>query len=35
MGDNIKLGIQVVGCEGWTGLTWLKIRTGSGFWWKR
>jgi hypothetical protein len=30
--DNIKVDIQVVGCEGWTGLTWLRIRTGGVFW---
>jgi len=30
--DNVKIDIQVVGCEGWTGLTWLRIRTGGGFW---
>jgi 3-oxoacyl-ACP reductase-like protein len=30
--EHIKLDIQVEGCEGWTELTWLRIRTSGGFW---
>jgi hypothetical protein len=25
MGDNIKVNLQEVGCEVWTGLNWLRI----------
>jgi hypothetical protein len=28
--DNIKMDHQVVGCEGMTGLIWLRIETGGG-----
>jgi len=28
--DNIKKGLQKVGWEAWTGLTWLRIGTGGG-----
>jgi hypothetical protein len=28
--DNIKMGLQEVGCGVWTGLSWLRIRTGDG-----
>ena len=28
--DNIKMDHQVVGCEGMTGLIWLRIGTGGG-----
>jgi hypothetical protein len=28
--DNIKMDHQVVGCEGITGLIWLRIGTGGG-----
>ena len=28
--DNIKIDHQEVGCGVWTGLRWLRIRTGSG-----
>jgi len=27
---NIKLDLQEVGCEAWTGLMWLRIGTGGG-----
>ena len=27
--DNIKMDLQEVGWEAWTGLIWLRIRTGS------
>jgi hypothetical protein len=27
--DNIKMGLQEVGCGAWTGLSWLSIGTGS------
>jgi len=30
-GDNIKMDLQEVGCEGvWTGSSWLRIGTGGG-----
>jgi len=29
--DNIKVDLHEVGWTAWTGLTWLKIGTGSGF----
>ena len=29
--DNIKIDLQEVGYEGWTGLIWLRIRTGGRF----
>jgi hypothetical protein len=29
--DNIKMELHDVGWRAWTGLTWLKIDTGSGF----
>jgi len=29
--DNIKMDLHDVGWRAWTGLTWLKIGTGSGF----
>ena len=28
----LKIDIQVEDCEGWTELTWLRVRTGGGFW---
>jgi hypothetical protein len=28
--DNIKTDLQDVGCVAWTGLIWLRIRTGGG-----
>jgi len=28
--DNNKMGIQEVGLEAWTGLSWLKIGTDGG-----
>jgi hypothetical protein len=28
--DNIKMNIQEVGCGGWTGLSWLRVKTGGG-----
>jgi hypothetical protein len=28
--DNIKIGIQAVGCGVWTGLSWRRIGTGGG-----
>jgi hypothetical protein len=28
--DNIKMGLQEVGWGTWTGLSWLRIGTGSG-----
>jgi hypothetical protein len=28
--DNIKMDLQKVGCEAWTGLIWLRIGTGGG-----
>jgi hypothetical protein len=28
--DNIKMDLQEVGCEAWTGLSWLRIGTGGG-----
>jgi len=28
--DNIKMGLQEVGCGVWTGSSWLRIRTGGG-----
>jgi len=28
--DNIKMDLQEVGLGVWTGLRWLKIRTGGG-----
>jgi hypothetical protein len=28
--DNIKLNLQEVGWGAWTGLIWLRIRTGGG-----
>ena len=28
--DNIKMGLQGVGCRAWTGSHWLRIRTGGG-----
>jgi hypothetical protein len=27
--DNIKMGLQEVGCGVWTGLGWLRIETGG------
>jgi len=29
--DNIKMDLQEVGCEAWTGLIWLRMGTGGGF----
>jgi len=29
--DNIKIGLQVVGGGVWTGWSWLRIGTGSGY----
>jgi hypothetical protein len=29
-GDNIKIGRKEVGCGVWTGLSWLRIGTGTG-----
>jgi hypothetical protein len=28
--DNIKMNLQEMGWEAWTGLIWLGIRTGGG-----
>jgi hypothetical protein len=28
--DNIKMDLQEVGWGAWTGLSWLRIRTGGG-----
>jgi hypothetical protein len=28
--DNIKMDLQEAGWEVWTGLVWLRIRTGGG-----
>jgi hypothetical protein len=28
--DNIKMGLQEVGCGTWNGLSWLRIETGGG-----
>jgi hypothetical protein len=28
--DNIKMGLQEVGCGVWIGLSWLRIETGGG-----
>jgi hypothetical protein len=28
--DNIKMDLQEVGWEAWTGLSWLRIGTGGG-----
>jgi hypothetical protein len=28
--DNIKMDLQEVGWRAWTGLMWLRIRTGGG-----
>jgi hypothetical protein len=28
--DNIKMNLQEVGWGAWTGLIWLRIRTGGG-----
>jgi len=28
--DNIKMDLQEVGCEAWTGLMWIRIGTGGG-----
>jgi hypothetical protein len=28
--NNIKMDLQEVGCGGWTGLIWLRIRTSGG-----
>jgi len=28
--DNIKMDLQEVGCEVWTGSSWLRIGTGGG-----
>jgi len=28
--DDIKMGLQEVGWEGWIGLIWLRIGTGGG-----
>jgi len=28
--DNIKMGLQEVGCGVWTGSIWLRIGTGGG-----
>jgi hypothetical protein len=28
--DNIKMDLQDVGWEAWTGLSWLRIGTGGG-----
>jgi hypothetical protein len=28
--DNINTGLQEVGWEAWTGLSWLRIGTGGG-----
>jgi hypothetical protein len=29
--DNFKMDIQVVGCGIWTGLSWLRIEEGCGY----
>ena len=28
--DNIKMNLEIVGWGAWTGLNWLRIRTGGG-----
>jgi hypothetical protein len=28
--DNIRMDVQEVGCGVWTGLGWLRIKTGGG-----
>ena len=28
--DNIKMGLEEVGLGAWTGLNWLRTRTGGG-----
>jgi hypothetical protein len=28
--DNIKMDLQEVECEVWTGISWLRIETGGG-----
>jgi hypothetical protein len=28
--DNIKTDLQELGCGVWTGMSWLRIETGSG-----
>jgi hypothetical protein len=33
--DNIKMDLPEVGCGVWTGLSWLRIETGSGQLWMR
>jgi len=35
MKDNIKMGLQEVGCGTWTGLIWLRIGIGDGLLEKR
>jgi hypothetical protein len=30
MGDNIKMNLQEVGLGAWTGIIWLRVRTGGG-----
>jgi len=29
--DNIKMDLEEIGWEAWTGLNWLRIRTGGMF----
>jgi len=29
--DDIKMDLQVLGWGGWSGLIWLRIRTGGGY----
>jgi hypothetical protein len=33
--ENIKMGVQEVGLEAWTGLIWLRIGTGDGHLFRR
>jgi hypothetical protein len=28
--ENIKIGLREIGCSGWTGFIWLRIRTSGG-----
>ena len=33
--DNIKVGLQEVGCGVWTGSSWIRIGAGGGHLWMR
>jgi hypothetical protein len=33
--DNIKMDLQYLGWEVWTGLIWLRVGTGGGQWERR